>query len=81
MDKQEIIERVNEIIVDKLGVDPEEIKPETKLEEDLNADSLDAVEIIMELEHEFNISITDQTMHDMSDYTVQQIYDLVTELA
>lgn len=81
MNKQEIIEKVNDIIVDKLGVDPNEVKPETKLEEDLNADSLDAVEIIMELEHEFNISINDQTINDMSDYTIQQIYDLVIELA
>lgn len=81
MNKQEIIEKVNEIIVDKLGVDPNEVKPESKLEEDLKADSLDAVEIIMELEHEFNISISDQTIYDMSDHTVQQIYDLVAGLA
>ena len=51
--------RVKAIIVDKLGVDESEVKPEATFTNDLGADSLDTVELIMELEKEFNITIPD----------------------
>jgi len=51
--------RVKEIIVQKLGVDPEAVKPEASYVEDLGADSLDTVEIVMALEEEFGIEIPD----------------------
>jgi acyl carrier protein len=50
---------VQAIIVDKLGVDESEVKPEATFTNDLGADSLDTVELIMELEKEFNITIPD----------------------
>ena len=50
---------VKAIIVDKLGVDESEVKPEATFTNDLGADSLDTVELIMELEKEFNITIPD----------------------
>ena len=56
----EIANRVKKIIVDKLGVDESEVNPEASLTNDLGADSLDTVELIMEFEKEFNISITDE---------------------
>lgn len=55
----EIAERVKAIIVDKLGVNEAEVKPEAAFTTDLGADSLDTVELIMEFEKEFGISIPD----------------------
>ncbi|MEY4925912.1 MAG: hypothetical protein RI894_348 [Bacteroidota bacterium] len=55
-----IAQRVQRIIVDKLGVDANEVTPEASFTKDLGADSLDTVELIMELEKEFNISIPDE---------------------
>ncbi len=49
-----VLERVRKIIADQLGVDEKEIKPETSFVDDLNADSLDLVELIMSLEEEFS---------------------------
>ncbi|CAG1012714.1 MAG: acyl carrier protein [Anaerolinea sp.] len=53
-------ERVREIIVDLLGIDPERIKPEARFKEDLEADSLDQVELIMKIEEEFGGEISDE---------------------
>ena len=55
----DIQNRVKAIIVDKLGVDESEVKPEATFTNDLGADSLETVELIMELEKEFNITIPD----------------------
>jgi acyl carrier protein len=55
----EIAQRVKQIIVEKLGVDESEVTPEASFTNDLGADSLDTVELIMEFEKEFNISIPD----------------------
>ena len=55
----EINEKVVEIIVDKLGVDASEVKPEASVTNDLGADALDTVELIMELEKEFGVTIPD----------------------
>ncbi|GAB4426050.1 MAG: acyl carrier protein [Bacteroidia bacterium] len=56
----DVAERVKEIIVDKLGVEPSEVTPEASFANDLGADSLDTVELIMEFEKEFNLSIPDE---------------------
>ncbi|MFT5916165.1 MAG: acyl carrier protein [Flammeovirgaceae bacterium] len=55
----EIAQKVQQIIVDKLGVEKSEVTPEASFTNDLGADSLDTVELIMEFEKEFNISIPD----------------------
>jgi len=55
-----IAEKVAEIIVDKLGVEAAEVTPEASFANDLGADSLDTVELIMEFEKEFNLSIPDE---------------------
>ncbi len=56
----EIAEKVNGIIIDKLGVEASEVTKEASFANDLGADSLDTVELIMEFEKEFNISIPDE---------------------
>ena len=55
----EIANKVKSIIVDKLGVDEKEVTPTASFTNDLGADSLDTVELIMEFEKEFNIAIPD----------------------
>lgn len=57
---ENIQEKVTEIIVEQLGKDAEHVKPEAKLIEDLGADSLDAVELIMAVEEEFGIEVPDE---------------------
>ncbi|BAU27564.1 acyl carrier protein [Aneurinibacillus soli] len=54
------LERVKKIIVDRLGVDESEIKEEASFKDDLGADSLDVVELVMELEDEFDLEISDE---------------------
>jgi acyl carrier protein len=53
-------ERLKKIIVEQLGVDEEEVQPQASFVEDLNADSLDLVELIMSLEEEFGMEISDE---------------------
>ena len=62
----DIATRVKAIIVDKLGVDESELTPEASFTNDLGADSLDTVELIMEFEKEFNIAIPDDQAEKIS---------------
>lgn len=55
-----VLERVSKVIVDRLGVDESEVKVEASFREDLGADSLDVVELVMELEDEFDMEISDE---------------------
>ena len=68
----EIAERVKSIIVDKLGVSDSEVTPEATFQQDLGADSLDTVELIMEFEKEFNIQIPDDKAE-----TIQTVGDAI----
>ena len=54
-----VLERVTKVIVDRLGVDESEVKMEASFRDDLGADSLDVVELVMELEDEFELEISD----------------------
>lgn len=56
----ETLERVKKIIVESLNVDPGEVTMEANIKEDLGADSLDVVDLIMELEDEFDMEISDE---------------------
>ncbi|CAM5187056.1 Acyl carrier protein OS=Ureibacillus acetophenoni OX=614649 GN=acpP PE=3 SV=1 [Ureibacillus acetophenoni] len=55
-----VLERVTKVVVDRLGVDESEVKLEASFREDLGADSLDVVELVMELEDEFDMEISDE---------------------
>jgi acyl carrier protein len=61
-----IAERVTKIIVEKLGVDPSEVTTEASFTNDLGADSLDTVELIMEFEKEFDLSIPDEQAENIT---------------
>jgi acyl carrier protein len=73
----EIASRVKAIIVEKLGVDEAEVVPEASFTNDLGADSLDTVELIMELEKEFNVSIPDEQAETIT--TVGQAISFIEE--
>lgn len=60
MQMEELMSRLKEIVVDRLNVEEDQIKPEASFVEDLGADSLDIVELIMGIEEEFDIEIPDE---------------------
>ena len=68
-------ERVIAIVAEQLGVDKEKVKPETSFVNDLGADSLDTVELVMELEEEFNVNIPDDAAEKIE--TVGQAIDFI----
>lgn len=70
-------ERLKKIIVDQLGVDEGEVVPNASFVEDLNADSLDLVELIMSLEEEFKMQISDEDAEKIT--TVQEAEDYIEE--
>ena len=61
-----IAERTNRIIADTFGVEPSTITPEADLQKDLGADSLDVVELVVNLEREFGVSIPDERLERMT---------------
>ena len=71
----DIFEKVRDIIVEQLGVDPDLVRPEATFLEDLGADSLDAVEMVMEIESAFDISVPDETLEQLK--TVQDLIDAI----
>jgi acyl carrier protein len=74
----EQIEKVNQVLKNKLNVGADKLVPTADIVEDLGADSLDQVEIIMALEDELNIEIPDETAEKMK--TVQSTYDVLSSL-
>ena len=75
----DIQEKVTAIVVDKLGVEASEVKPEANFQNDLGADSLDTVELVMEFEKEFNVSIPDDQAEKIQ--TVGEAIAYLTENA
>ncbi|MBL4952650.1 acyl carrier protein [Neobacillus sp. OS1-32] len=62
----DVLERVTKIIVDRLGVDESQVTLEASFKDDLGADSLDVVELVMELEDEFDMEISDEDAEKIS---------------
>lgn len=62
----DVLDRVTKIIVDRLGVDEEKVTLEASFKDDLGADSLDIVELVMELEDEFDMEISDDDAEEIS---------------
>ena len=71
-------ERICSFLSEQLGIDPAEIRPESNVIEDLGADSLDLVEMLTEMENEYNIIITDERVRELS--TVGEIASFLEEL-
>lgn len=76
MSQDDIFARVKKIVADQLEVDPTEVKPEANFANDLGADSLDTVELVMALEEEFDIEIPDEAAEAIT--TVQASVDFIS---
>jgi acyl carrier protein len=77
MSQQETFDRVKKIVADQLGVDPNDVTPQANFANDLGADSLDTVELVMALEEEFSIEIPDEAAEKMM--TVQEAVDYIND--
>jgi len=75
---EEVKVKIKEIISDKLGADVEDVQDETNLSNDLGMDSLDAVELVMEFEKEFDISISDDEAYNVR--LVSEIYTMLEKI-
>lgn len=70
--------RINNILCDKIGVNPDDIEDDSNIRNDLGLDSLDEVEVIMEIEREFDIQIPDDTADSVE--TIKDYYRIVSQL-
>ncbi len=77
MTKDEILSKVQKIVAEQLSVDEETVKPEANFANDLGADSLDTVELVMALEEAFEIEIPDEAAEGIA--TVQAAVDYICE--
>ncbi|MBE0416494.1 MAG: acyl carrier protein [Coriobacteriia bacterium] len=73
MEREEILEKVTEVIVDQLNAERDDVTEEAAFIDDLGADSLDLVELVMALETEFNVSIPDEDVE-----SIKTVADAVT---
>jgi acyl carrier protein len=73
---QEIFERVKKIVIEQLEVEPDTVTAQANFATDLNADSLDTVELVMALEEEFDIEIPDEAAEQIA--TVQAAVDYIS---
>ncbi|MCR8979239.1 acyl carrier protein [Brevibacillus laterosporus] len=72
----EILDRVKKIVLDRLGVDEDKVTLEASFKEDLGADSLDVVELVMELEDEFDLEISDEDAEKIT--TVGEVVNYIS---
>jgi acyl carrier protein len=77
LEREEVLGKIQEITADRLGVDEGDVTPDASFREDLEADSLDLVELIMELEEQFGMEIPDEEAEKIT--TVEEAVEYVME--
>ena len=78
MSDDEILERIKKVITNQLGIEPDDIKLESTFFEDLDADSLDIVELILTFEEAFKIDISDEAAAEMT--SVKDVFNFVKKI-
>lgn len=77
MEPNEIFEELKEVLIEHLGVEPEDVTMDANVVDDLGADSLDIVEIIMGIEDEFDIEVDDEDVENLK--TVRQLVECISK--
>ena len=77
MAKEEIFEKLKELVVDQLGVEEDEVTMEASMQDDLGADSLDLVDLVMSVEEEFGVKVADEDLENIK--AVGDIVDYIEE--
>ena len=75
MDRQTLIKEINEVMVDGFELDPSQLKPEAKIVDDLELDSLDAIDMLVYLEDKINIKVDAETFRNVK--TLEDVYTVV----
>ena len=79
MAKEEIFDKLKELVVDQLGVEADEVTMEATMQDDLGADSLDLVDLVMSVEEEFGVKVADEDLENIK--TVGDIVNYIEERA
>ena len=79
MAKEEIFDKLKELVVDQLGVDEDEVTMEATMQDDLGADSLDLVDLVMSVEEEFGVKVADEDLENIK--TVGDIVNYIEDRA
>ena len=79
MAKEEIFDKLKELVVDQLGVEEDEVTMEASMQDDLGADSLDLVDLLMSVEEEFGVKVADEDLENIK--TVGDIVNYIEDRA
>ena len=79
MAKEEIFDKLKELVVDQLGVEEDEVTMEASMQDDLGADSLDVFQIIMGIEDELGITVPQEELESKNLATVGDVYELIND--
>lgn len=79
MAKEEIFDKLKELVVDQLGIEEDEVTMEATMQDDLGADSLDLVDLVMSVEEEFGVKVADEDLENIK--TVGDIVNYIEERA
>ena len=79
MAKEEIFDKLKELVVDQLGVEEDEVTMEASMQDDLGADSLDLVDLVMSVEEEFGVKVADEDLENIK--TVGDIVNCIEDRA
>lgn len=79
MAKEEFFDKLKELVVDQLGVEEDEVTMEATMQDDLGADSLDLVDLVMSVEEEFGVKVADEDLENIK--TVGDIVNYIEERA